>query len=143
MAFFGHHINKLDDKNRLILPPSIREKLSDVIYITKGFNGCLFILTAEEFKKMEEKIAAQPLSMVYELQRYYFGDTTEISPDKQGRILLSANQIKLADLKRDVVILGAGRRVELWDAERYAEWHDSNTDAMDTRILGMMQGVGL
>jgi len=51
-----------------------------------------------------------------------------VAMDKQGRILLPERLKELAELKRDVVLVGVGRRVEIWDAARWNEFMDESAD---------------
>lgn len=139
----GQSLNKIDDKNRLVIPQDMRLELGEDFYITNGLDGCLFVMSVEEFTLLHNKISEQPMSKVRKLQRYFFGDAARVKPDKQGRVLLTPALIKCAGLKRDVVIVGADNRVELWDADAYSNWHDCNSEELNDDIAGIMEEVGI
>ena len=113
------------------------------VLITNGLDGCLFVMSVEEFTLLHKKISEQPLAKVKKLQRYFFGDAAKVKPDKQGRVLLTPSLIKCGNLQRDVVVLGADTRVELWDAATYEGWHDDNTEVLSDEISAIMAEVGI
>ena len=139
----GQALNKIDDKNRLVIPLDMRLELGEEFYITNGLDGCLFVMSVEEFTLLHNKISEQPMSKVRKLQRYFFGDATRVKPDKQGRVLLTPALINRAGLQRDVVVVGADNRVELWNATQYAQWHDSNAEELNEDISDIMEEVGI
>ncbi len=139
----GQALNKIDEKKRLVIPQEMREELGEEFYITNGLDGCLFVMSVEEFTLLHKKISEQPLAKVKKLQRYFFGDAAKVKPDKQGRVLLTPSLIKCGNLQRDVVVLGADTRVELWDAATYEGWHDDNTEVLSDEISAIMAEVGI
>lgn len=139
----GQATNKIDDKNRLVIPQSMREELGEEFYISNGLDGCLFVMSVEEFTIFRDKIREQPMSKVRKLQRYFFGDATRVKPDKQGRVLLTPTLMELAALQRDVVIIGADNRLELWDKSRWDEWNNINADEMSENIANLMEEIGV
>ncbi|MBQ6947919.1 MAG: division/cell wall cluster transcriptional repressor MraZ [Clostridia bacterium] len=139
----GQSTNKIDEKKRLVIPQEMRDELGEEFYITNGLDGCLFVMSVDEFTLLHNKISEQPMAKVKKLQRYFFGDATKVKPDKQGRVLLTPALIKCGNLSRDVVVLGADNRVELWDADTYAEWHDDNTEELSDDIARIMEEVGI
>ena len=52
--------------------------------------------------------------------------------DKQGRIPLTPNLLEAAGLKKDIVLVGANSKLEIWDAE---EWEKMNEEDDDTEII--------
>ena len=139
----GQSTNKIDEKKRLVIPQEMRDELGEEFYITNGLDGCLFVMSVDEFTLLHNKISEQPMAKVKKLQRYFFGDATKVKPDKQGGVLLTPALIKCGNLSRDVVVLGADNRVELWDADTYAEWHDDNTEELSDDIARIMEEVGI
>ena len=43
----------------------------------------------------------------------------EVEPDKQGRITIPTEFCDFAGLKKNVVVAGVGKRLEIWDADKY------------------------
>ena len=61
---------------------------------------------------------AMPISKARSLQRFFFSGAAEMEPDKQGRITIKADFCKRVGLKKDIVVAGVGKRVEIWDAQK-------------------------
>ena len=115
----GQYQHNIDAKNRVIVPAKFREDLGERFYVTKGLDGCLFVLSEEGWKRLQDKIVAMPMSKARQLQRFFFSGAAEVEPDKQGRILIPANLREYAHLDKDVTVVGASVRAEIWDTAQY------------------------
>ena len=51
------------------------------------------------------------------IMRHLIGRGTEVSCDRQGRILIPSHLREFAQLKKDVCIIGTGAIIEIWDPE--------------------------
>lgn len=115
----GEYLHAIDLKGRLNFPARLREDFGESFIITKGLDNCLFCYSENEWNKLEEKIAALPLSKSRNLQRFLFAGAVVAEPDKQGRVLIPQNLRDYAGLQKDVMIIGASNRAEIWDRKRY------------------------
>ena len=73
----------------------------------------------EQWTVFEEKLQALPLNQpsARAFSRFFFSGATEGELDKQGRVMLPINLREYARLQKDVIIAGAGNRLELWNKE--------------------------
>lgn len=122
--FFGTYEHTLDEKGRLVIPSKLREEAGDKIYIMKGFDGSLSIYKAEEFARLAEEY--NTLSYNHKAHRDYLrirlASTCELDVDKQGRVLLPIQLLKKYNIGKEVVVIGAGDHMEVWnkaDFEKY------------------------
>ena len=83
----GEYQHNMDLKGRVTVPSKFREDLGDTFYVCKGLDGCLFLLSRQQWDKLVEKVSAIPLAQGKGIQRYFFSGAAEVEPDKQGRIL--------------------------------------------------------
>ncbi len=65
---------------------------------------------------------------VAKFMRYIVSSVVECSLDKQGRILLPQRLRDVANLDREVVLLGTINRVEIWNRE---VWEKENQDTSE------------
>lgn len=133
----GAYQHNLDPKGRVTIPAKFREDLGDCFYVTKGLDGCLFVLSAAEWTRLQEKMKGLPLSRSVALQRFFFSGAAEVEPDKQGRILLPQQLREYANLTKDVTVTGVSSRAEIWDTGRWQQFADSQTQEsiMDAMTL--------
>ncbi len=117
----GEYEHSLDPKGRVIFPVKLRESLGEEFVVTKGLQNCLFVYGKEEWEVLTQKINALPMSKAGNLQRFLFSSAALVGTDKQGRILIPANLREYAGLERDIVIIGASIRAEIWNKERWQE----------------------
>ncbi len=132
----GEYQHNIDVKNRVIVPAKFREDLGERFYVTKGLDGCLFVLSEQGWQDLQEKIVAMPISKARQLQRFFFSGAAEVEPDKQGRILIPQSLREYASIEKDVTFIGTGGRAEIWGTERWAQFNsdlteDSIAEAMD------------
>lgn len=122
--FFGEFDYQIDAKNRFRVPSRLKSVLEGGAFLTKGTNGCLFIIGREKFDGLAEKFEETSLfdDRAMLERRMFFSSASEIELDGQGRALLAKNLIEFADIKKDIVFIGAGDHVELWAKERYLDY---------------------
>lgn len=123
----GEYQHTIDQKGRMIVPSKLRESLGETFVITKGLDSCLFIYPKEEWEIIESKLKELPLTNkdARAFVRFFFSGASEISIDKQGRMLIPNNLREHARLLKDSVIIGVATRLEVWAKE---EWEDYNDD---------------
>lgn len=121
MFFFGTFNYHLDDKSRCSIPARFREKLGQVVYVTKGFDHCLYLFPEETFIEMAKKNAMLDELSPQERQyrRTFFASSMDYSIDKAGRITLTKEHLMKAGIKKDVVLVGNNDHIEIWDRETY------------------------
>lgn len=137
--FMGEFQHTIDVKGRLIVPHKFRETLGEKFIATRGLDNCLFVYSAEEWHQLELKLKSLPMTSkdARAFVRFFFSGATECELDKQGRILLPANLREYAKLEKDVVVLGAINRVEIWSREEWQKYSD-NTEAACEEIAEKM-----
>ena len=119
----GTHEHTIDDKNRLTLPAKFRESFAEGLVVAKGVDRCLQAYRREDWDRLVESRLAplDPLSKeTRQLQRYLYSGASEAELDKQGRVMIPAPLIAHATLTREVVVLGIGDHLEIWDRDA---WH--------------------
>lgn len=116
--FLGTYTPRLDDKGRLILPAKFRPQLASGLVVTRGQERCLFVFPMAEFQRMHEQIRNAPVTSKHarDYLRVFLSGAHDEIPDKQGRLNIPAALRAYAGLDRDVAVIGAGTRVEIWDA---------------------------
>ncbi len=134
-SLMGTYSHNIDAKGRMNFPTKLRESLGDSFIITRGLDGCLFVYSREEWAVMEEKISSMPLSKGKNVQRFFFSNAAEIEADKQGRILIPAHLREYAGLEKDVMVIGAVNRAEIWDKDRWNKLNDSFSEDMLTEAM--------
>lgn len=130
--FVDEYERQLDDHGRIIMPSKIREVLGATVYVTQSpSERCLYIYTEEEWALMSQKINLLPTATdknAAAFVRLFFGKATACSVDKQGRVAIAKRLIDYAHLLKDVVLVGANTRLELWDANAWNEYQSGLSD---------------
>ena len=123
----GEYQHSMDPKGRVTVPSRFREELGERFYVMIGTDGCLNLLSEEQVGIATEKIKALPPKQAKLLLRKTFGQAAEVEPDKQGRILIPEKLREHAGLIKDVTLVGASTRAELWDTERWQAYNDEQS----------------
>lgn len=115
----------LDAKGRLAIPSRYRERLLTVargeLVVTVDRDHCLLIYPQPDWEEVERKLVAMPglKKQVRRLQRLMLGYATEFVMDGHGRILLTRELREFAGLDRQAMLVGQGKKFELWSEERW------------------------
>ena len=122
--FIGEYSHSIDDKGRLAVPVKFRGALANGAVVTKGLEGCLFLYTNEEWKKLADKINATPISQANAraFARLMLAGAMDVQPDKQGRVVLPKYLLQYAGVKSSVIVAGLLNRLEIWEAKAWQEY---------------------
>lgn len=136
----GTYTPKLDEKGRLILPARFRDLLAEGVVVTRTQERALAVYSQAEFVKLMEPLQSAPTTSkrVRDYQRMLTAGASFEVPDKQGRITIPPILRSYAGLDRDVVVIGAMNRAEIWDAklwEQYSADRESGFSEMDDEFL--------
>lgn len=138
--FMGEYHHSIDNKGRMIVPSKFRDDLGEQFIITRGLDQCLFGYPLSEWKQIEEKLRALPLTKkdARAFTRFFFSGATESELDKQGRINIPAPLLQYAKLEKECVILGVSNRIEIWSKpiweEYFAQSEESFADIAENMI---------
>jgi MraZ protein len=137
-VFVGTFEHSLDDKGRIVLPAPFRQYLAERGYVSQ-FDQCLGLWTPEGFdevaKRLTERVRAGEASqMAY---RAFFANAHEVRPDSQGRIGIPERLRAFAGLEREVTVIGAFDRIELWDAARWQTLQTESDQSLSDAITNL------
>ena len=128
--FRGANNLTLDSKGRMALPMryrgALQERCGGNLVVTVDRARCLLVYPLPEWESVQEDIMNLPSQFpeARELQRLMVGYATDLEIDSQGRVLLPANLREFARLQKDCVLLGQGKKFELWDEAAFNERRD-------------------
>ena len=133
----GEFQHNIDAKGRIIMPAKFRDELGEKFVITKGLDECLFVFSAEEWEKLDQKLSELSLSKGRNIQRFFYGGMTECELDKQGRVLVTQPLRDYAKLSKDVVVVGLAKRVEIWNKDAWIKTNSNFVENSDEVALQM------
>ena len=126
---FKHNV---DSKNRLFVPAKYREELGETFVVSQSIRGnYLKIYSHAEWEKYIAPIKLLPRKTSEEVLRFLIGNSIEVSPDGQGRIILPNSMLQFASITKGTVIIGCGDYAEIWAEESY----DNNQAEQDMEAL--------
>lgn len=140
--YIGEYAHTVDTKGRLILPSKLREALGEEFVVTKGVDGCLFVYDKTEWANFEEKLNALSITNRESRKalRFFLSGASYVEVDKQGRFLLPASLREYAALEKEVILVGCGRNLEIWNKDR---WEAINSDDDVEEVMEYLNGIGL
>lgn len=140
----GEYEHSLDDKGRVIMPVKLRADIGERFIITKGLDGCLFVFSQLEWSNFERKLKELPLTNknARDFVRFFLSGAIECELDKQGRFLIANNLREYANITKEVVIIGVGTRLEIWNKEKWKKYNsDENISPDDIAENMTMLGI--
>lgn len=122
--FLGTHEPRLDEKGRLILPAKFRDELAGGVVLTRGQERCLYAFPSREFEDMHMRLRQAPVTskQARDYLRVFLSGASDEVPDKQGRVTVPPMLRRYAGLDRELAVIGAGSRIEIWDAQAWADY---------------------
>ncbi len=126
--FTGAYSRALDDKLRLAIPKPLRDclgaSMDQGLFVAPGLDESLSIYPADTFSAIAERLAQTSPNRqdVRAFSRLFYAQAQHAPLDKQGRIRLPSELVKMAALQGEVMLLGVQDHMELWDAERWQNY---------------------
>ncbi|HEY8339825.1 MAG TPA: division/cell wall cluster transcriptional repressor MraZ [Egibacteraceae bacterium] len=124
--FLGEYQHTLDPKGRLILPAAFREQLKEGLVMTVGLDRCLSVHPMADWQRVVEGL--RNLRTTDRRERMFARMITSSAHpetlDRQGRITIPARLRAYANLTKDVAVVGADSRVELWDLAAWEAYRE-------------------
>ena len=126
----GEFHHTIDDKGRIIIPAKFRDDLGNEFVITRGLEECLFVYPKSRWDEIISKLNSLPFTKkdARSFMRFFLSGATAIEFDKQGRINITSPLISYAGLEKDCVVVGVGDRLEIWSAEKWNTFYDTNKE---------------
>jgi transcriptional regulator MraZ len=122
VGFHGRYEYTVDDRGRLPIPPRFRAGFGDdPAWVVDGQEGCLELYTQENFQRKAERLTSISGDTLdgRRVQRAFWASAMEVPVDKQGRILIPAAMRDAAVIDGNVVVVGRGELMEIWNRERW------------------------
>ena len=143
MMFLGTYEPKLDDKGRVILPARFREDMEGGIVLTRGQEHCIYAFPAQEFEQMTVELRRAPLSskQARDYVRVLLSGAYKEVPDKQVRINLPPDLRKYAGLDRELTVIGAGSRAEIWNSQAWNDYLSVQEDVFSQTENEIIPGM--
>ncbi len=141
--FLGTFPMRLDEKHRLILPAKYRPELAEGLVMTRGQERCVYVFPGPTFERIVGDLSTAPLSnrAARDYARMLLSGAQDEVPDKQGRVTVSPLLRSYAGLAREVSVLGVGSRLEIWDADMWAEQQAGAEQPFAERDTEILPGV--
>jgi MraZ protein len=124
--FLGEYQHSLDPKGRVIFPAAYRDRLGDGLVMTVGVDNCITVHPTSEWERVVAGL--RTLRSTDRRERMFTRMMTSMAHpdrlDKQGRVTIPARLRQYASLDRDVTVVGADTKIELWDTARWDAYRD-------------------
>ncbi|MEX2431147.1 MAG: division/cell wall cluster transcriptional repressor MraZ [Dehalococcoidia bacterium] len=133
MQLHGEYQHHIDPQGRVAIPARYRDVFKGGVFLTKGFDSCVWAFSPAEWESYSARYAATNPNSKRDriLRRRVFGSTFELELDRQGRAVIPQPLRQFAGLKDEVVIVGAGTWLELWDRALWEAQLQEIEDALD------------
>ncbi|HEV3251101.1 MAG TPA: division/cell wall cluster transcriptional repressor MraZ [Puia sp.] len=149
IGFLGEYEATLDSKGRFLLPAGFKKQLPEEggsqFVINRGFEKCLSLYPMKSWEPIFEDISKlndfDP--KVREFRRYFLNGATMMDLDSAGRLLVPQNLKEHAGLEKDIVLVSAVNKIEIWDKTKYQQFFESfSPEAFSSLAYTVMNAKG-
>lgn len=122
IVFQGTSPIALDAKGRITVPVRQRDLLMQAcegrLTLTKHPDGFLWVMPRPRWELTRERLMSMSMD-ADPWRRVFLGSAVDVEIDAAARVLIPPELRAAAGLNKDVRLIGHGRVLELWDAERH------------------------
>lgn len=141
--FQGHTNTSIDEKGRLIIPAKFRRHIlpetNNILNVTLGRDTCIWLFPSYEWTKVLKTVqSTNPYTGdEVSMRRQMLFHADELSIDSQHRILIPQDLLKIAGIKKEILLIGQLERIEVWDPAVYDKYIAGENESYE----GVMQKV--
>lgn len=131
--FLGNYQTNFDSqKGRTAIPVQLRKLLGEKAVVTKGYENSLIMVKLEDWQQITDSVSSGNFlnSMSRQTDRFLLGNAFEVEFDNQGRFVLPAKLREYANLGKEILFVGVGNRIEIWDKQAW----DKNDQYLNENI---------
>lgn len=147
-GFIGEYEATLDAKGRFLLPAGFKKQLpengGENFIINRGFESCLSLYTLESWEPIFNEIGKLNdfVRKDRDFKRYFLNGATQVNPDTAGRLLVPKNLIEYAGLEKDIVLVSAIDKIEIWDKIKYQQFFETFSPEAFSELAMEVMGNG-
>ena len=148
MLLTGSFHRMLDDKLRFAVPKPLRDAIGHpgetVLYLAPGTDGSLAFYPEASFAKLANRLehGSSDGRDVVAFSRLFYAQVQRVELDKHGRVRLPNELAELAGLCREIVLLGVGDHLEIWDRQRWETYLQRTQPHYDELAIRALAGGG-
>lgn len=140
----GHYIQKINKKGQTALPSKFKKELGENIILSRWYEGALALFKIEDWQRILQQatLGSSMTSQARDTERFLLGGAYEIELDTQGRFVIPHAPRAYANFKEknEVVYVGLGNRIEIWDKHLWEEREKHIVENAE-KLLERAQGV--
>jgi len=145
IGFLGEYEATLDAKGRFLLPAGLKKQMpgedGNAFVINRGFEKCLTMYPLSSWEPIFTNISKlndfDP--KVREFRRWFLNGAIQMDLDSAGRLIVPKNLVEHARIDKDIVLVSAVNKIEIWDKKTYQQFFDSFTpEAFSTLAAQVM-----
>ncbi|MBQ7913521.1 MAG: hypothetical protein IJ308_07270 [Clostridia bacterium] len=140
--FKGMFEHQLDDKNRIRIPSKFKKELTGekgerTYSFFRGMNNCICVMADDELDDLIASLSEEAISESNQASALFFSSIFSAEEDAQGRVVVPAMLKRIAGIKKDIVTVGRGKRLEIWSAENYYDYISGVNYDAELKKLGI------
>ena len=125
--FCGMFEHQLDDKNRIRIPAKFKKGLTGehgekTYSFARGMNGCIYVFPEDVLAETIQSISDEKMGAATKASLIFMSSIFSAEEDAQGRVVLPSMLREIAGIKKDVITVGRGKRLEIWSSENYKKY---------------------
>ena len=121
MMFTGEYEHSVDSKNRIFVPAKFREELGESFIVSRDLRGPrLKVFSKQGWEEYIAPIMEQERRISERAIRYLHRNAVQVSPDSQGRIVLTRELLSYAGIDKNAVIVGCSGYAEIWSVDNWS-----------------------
>lgn len=142
--FIGEYAHNLDEKFRLAVPAKFRSALAKGAVVTRGLDGCLVVYPRKAWEELAKKLSQLSINQANKraFARFILPGAMDVTPDKQGRLVLPDYLRSYATISKKVIVAGLFDRLEIWDEQRWQEYR-TRTERDSVEIAENLGDAGI
>lgn len=124
--FRGLNSLNMDAKGRMTIPAQYRQAIMEaaegqLVVTIDTEDRCLLLYPLPQWRLIEERLSELPTFQpaARRIQRLLIGHATELELDRNSRVLLPPLLREYAGLDKTVMLVGQGKRFEVWGESQW------------------------